>query len=317
VLKDDVSVLATAQGRMVGSRGHDEAKDHIVARLKTIGVQPYAGYSLELPYDHGGERFVNIVGQFQGQNTGLSPILLGAHYDTCGPYPGADDNAAAVAVLLAVTERLKETLPDRTVILAFFDAEEPPHFLQPSMGSIRFYEDQLEDEIHCAIIMDLIGHDIPIPGLEDLLFITGMESDPGLQDVLKRTVPDRDLKIIPTLNSYVGDLSDHHIFRLNRKPYLLLTCGHWEHYHMSSDTIEKLNFDKIREVTEYLLRLVMSVSATSIHGPFEGVDTAEAELHFLRDNLMPSLNGLGIELDLRGRADIDHLVWMMMSRFGL
>ena len=64
------------------------------------------------------------------------------------------------------------------MILAFFDAEEPPHFLQPTMGSIRFYEDQLQDEIHCAVIMDLVGHDVPVQGLEDLLFITGMESDP-------------------------------------------------------------------------------------------------------------------------------------------
>ena len=44
------------------------------------------------------------------------------------------------------------------------------------MGSIRFYEDQRREEIHCAILLDLVGHDVPVPGLEDLLFITGMES---------------------------------------------------------------------------------------------------------------------------------------------
>ena len=186
MLNHDVAALATDQGRMVGSAGHEEAGAYIAGRLKTIGVHPYVGDSLELPYDHRGERFTNVVARIPGNNASLSPILLGAHYDTCGPYPGADDNAAAVAVLLAVAERLiRGAQPDRSVILAFFDAEEPPHFLQPTMGSIRFYEDQLQDEIHCAIIMDLVGHDVPVQGLEDLLFITGMESDLGLQEVLK------------------------------------------------------------------------------------------------------------------------------------
>ena len=35
----------------------------------------------------------------------------------------------------------------------------------------------------------------------------------------------------PLLNRYVGDLSDHHVFRVNKRPYLFLTCARWEHYH--------------------------------------------------------------------------------------
>ncbi len=112
-----------------------------------------------------------------GADSLSSPILVGAHYDTCGRLPGADDNAAAVAVLLKTAEVLKNSKLDRDVILAFFDAEEPPHFLQQSMGSIRFYEEQRADEIHCAIVMDLVGHDVSVSSLEDVLFVTGAESD--------------------------------------------------------------------------------------------------------------------------------------------
>ena len=71
------------------------------------------------------------------------------------------------------------------MIFAFFDAEEPPHFLSPAMGSIRFFEDQRLGDIHCAVIMDLVGHDVPVPGLEDVLFITGMETDSVLGDVIQ------------------------------------------------------------------------------------------------------------------------------------
>jgi hypothetical protein len=125
---------------------------------------------------------------------------------------------------------------DRPVVVAFFDAEEPPYFQTSTMGSIRFYQDQRTGPVHSAIILDLVGHDVPVNGLENLLFITGSESDPGLETAIRHNEPDSGLHTVPTLNSYVGDLSDHHIFRENQRPYLLLTCGRWEHYHMRTDT---------------------------------------------------------------------------------
>ena len=36
MLKDDVAAPATAQGRLLGIRGHDEAKDHIVRLWTSI-----------------------------------------------------------------------------------------------------------------------------------------------------------------------------------------------------------------------------------------------------------------------------------------
>ena len=70
-------------------------------------------------YRHGEQDFCNL----------LAPVLLGARYDTCDSLPGADDNAAAVPVLLEVAAQMADETLERSVILAFFDAEEPPHFL--------------------------------------------------------------------------------------------------------------------------------------------------------------------------------------------
>ncbi|HIO02789.1 MAG TPA: M28 family peptidase, partial [Alphaproteobacteria bacterium] len=58
----------------------------------------------------------------------LQSFGTGAHYDTCDSLPGADDNAAAVPVLLEVAAQMADETLERSVILAFFDAEEPPHF---------------------------------------------------------------------------------------------------------------------------------------------------------------------------------------------
>lgn len=316
-IREDVQILAGASGRLVGSVGHPAARAHIVRRLDGLKAQPYANGSFSLPYRIGGEEFTNVVARLPGSNPNLAHVLLGAHYDTCGDLPGADDNAAAVAVLLAVGEKLKLRQRDRTVLLAFFDAEEPPHFLQPSMGSIRFYEDQRTSPIHCAAILDLVGHDVPIPGLKDLIFVTGMESDPGLERVITKCQRPAGLRSVPVLNRYVGDLSDHHVFRVNERPYLLLTCGRWQHYHQAGDTPENLNYGKVASVARYVEDLTESLCVTELDGPFEGYDTTSTELKFLVQTVRPALEAFGLKLNLSSRADIERLVRFMETSFHL
>ena len=82
----------------------------------------------EAAYRHGEQGFCNLLAQVPGSDS-LAPVLLGAHYDTCDSLPGADDNAVAVAVLLEVAVQMADETLERSVMLAFFDAEEPPHFL--------------------------------------------------------------------------------------------------------------------------------------------------------------------------------------------
>ena len=83
----------------------------------------------EAAYRHGEQGFCNLLAQVPGSDPSLAPVLLGAYYDTCDSLPGADDNAAAVPVLLEVAAQMADETLERSVILAFFDAEEPPHFL--------------------------------------------------------------------------------------------------------------------------------------------------------------------------------------------
>ena len=328
-LMADVMALTANGGRNVGTTGHDLARDYIVNRLTEIGATPYSGDSFLDPYVSEGSDFANIIGTIPGTNPAKAPLLLGAHFDTCGDIPGADDNAAAVAILLAVAESLQKTVRDRSVVLAFFDAEEPPYFLSSSMGSIRFYEDQRTGPVHAAIILDLVGHDVPVDGLEDLLFITGAESDPRLEMAVRSSEPESGLRTVPTLNSYVGDLSDHHIFRENERPYLLLTCGRWEHYHMPTDTPEKLSKSKMEAVANYVVTLTEFLSPSSLNGPSRrdgpssgdgpslSDETLDTEIYFLEKNIMPTLRNLGISMPLNSRTDIDRLVTRLKSQFGL
>ncbi|GMV91375.1 MAG: hypothetical protein AMXMBFR82_11530 [Candidatus Hydrogenedentota bacterium] len=314
-LRTDVENLATPQGRMAGTRGHAEARAYVIERCGAAGLVPVHDGSFELPYAAGDIRLTNVIGALPGSRPELDPVLIAAHYDTCGPFPGADDNAAAIAIALASVEGLRQRALERTVLFAFFDAEEPPHFLTPLMGSTHYYNHQRDRAIHCAIVLDLVGHAVPIPGREDLLFVMGMESDPALERVVQDCEPESGIRTVATLNRYVGDMSDHHVFRVNERPYLFLSCGQWEHYHLPTDTPEKLDYQKMGHIVNYLCNITAATAAAGLAGPFEGYDTLGTELRLLEKHVGDLARQFGISL--KTREELEALVFLMVTRFGL
>ncbi len=62
-------------------------------------------------------------------------IVVGAHYDTAGDQPGADDDASGVAGLLELARLLAASPPPIRVVLAAYVNEEPPSFGTERMGS--------------------------------------------------------------------------------------------------------------------------------------------------------------------------------------
>ena len=107
------------------------------------------------------------------------------------------------------------------------------------------------------------------------------------------------------------------MFRINGRPYLLLTCGRWEHYHASTDTPDRLNYAKLDAIADYICNLTERVCTASLAGPFESYDTTDTELYFLRKTLQPVIDQMGLGLALRSREDIDSLVEFMMGNFDL
>ena len=310
-LRYDVTTLATSAGRMVGTPGHAAARAYLAERLAGLGLDPY-GERFELPYAAEGAQLCNVVGVASGTRPELAPIVLAAHYDTCGPLPGADDNAAAIAIALDVAARLRAEPISRSVVIGLFDGEEPPHYLGPAMGSLHWYHHQRRGPVHCAVVLDLVGHDVPVPGIEDLVFVTGMESDPELVFDLDRV--SEGVRVQPVLNRYVGDLSDHHVFRMHQRPFLFLSCGRWQHYHMPTDTPDRLNYDKMAAIAELVALLIRRADAAELRGPFDGGDTLALELAGIERHFGKLL---GHAARLVGRKGVDAFVHMAMAGFGL
>ena len=305
-LKIDVETLAAPGTRKIGTQGHKAAMEHLRSRMGESGLIPYQGDSFLLPYEVESTQYTNLAGVLPGLDRGLNPILLVAHYDTCGDQPGADDNAAAIAIWLGVLENLKHQTAQRDIIFLFPDAEEPPRFLSEHMGSTNFYKTQRQGPIHAGLVLDLVGHDVPLAGMEELLFIFGAESHMSMADLLLEVDPPPGLKNIATLNRYVGDLSDHHILREEGQPYLFFTCGRWEHYHQESDTPEHLNYDKMEKVGRYLSKMIKHLDQVEIDLSASQSDPVEMELQLLKRAIGPYLEHKGIKME--NRDDVQQFV---------
>lgn len=280
-LRDDTYALATDAGRLPGTPGHDAAREYIEARFADLGLARYPGLD---GYRHeyrawGGITMANLVGVVPGSKRDAAPVLVGAHYDSVIEAPSADDNAAGVAVLLETAARIAADPLDRDVVIVAFDAEEPPYFLGTDMGSHRFVDETMAGPVHLAIILDLVGHDIRIPGLSvdpDLMFVVGAESHPTLPALLDGLT----LPVAAASYAAVGDFSDYAAFRQAGAPYLFFSCGEWQHYHQASDHPDLMAYPKMARLVDDLERVLRrsdSVS-TRYHETTDATDFEAATL---------------------------------------
>jgi hypothetical protein len=110
------------------------------------------------------KRYRNVIGRFGvGKKR---KIIIGAHYDSCGEMPGADDNASGVAGLLELARMVGKTPPDAEVELVAYTLEEPPFFGGPEMGSVIHANSVAEHKsrITGVIVLEMIGYFSDEPG---------------------------------------------------------------------------------------------------------------------------------------------------------
>jgi aminopeptidase YwaD len=324
--------LALPHGRRVGQPGHEVARQYLIKQMKRIGLQPFRGDSFEISYDlpHPKSRklqkFTNLIGVIPGQNRSLPPILLGAHYDSVIDAPCVDDNATSVAHNILLADHFSLHPLQRDLIIAFFDAEEPPHYLGKTMGSRRFVEDCCGDiRFAAAIITDLVGHDatdcdLPIPGaakkllphLKKLVAVMGAETDATFAPLLEAAAKNTgDLRVLSFPYAYVGPVSDHAAFAKAGQPFLFLSCGQGTHYHTPQDTMDWINFDKLAHITCFISDIVQRIDVTPPDADHAPTDPFDIELRMLRKALGPlaitGLRAMGIKLP-ESREELDRLV---------
>jgi hypothetical protein len=102
----------------------------------------------------------NVIGQIIGSKYPDSIIVFSAHYDHLGKmgndvyFPGANDNASGVAMLLNLAEHYSKNAPEKTIVFMAFGAEE-----SGIIGSKYFTENPTFPlkNINFLINLDLLG----------------------------------------------------------------------------------------------------------------------------------------------------------------
>ncbi len=260
------------KGRAPGTLENAEAAEYILNAFRDMKLASPApdGTMLQELSDGLGH---NVFAALPGFNPERDWLLLGAHFDHLGEwegktYLGADDNASAVAILLETARRLKAAPAFKryNILFVAFNSEESPYFLTAKMGSFQFYN-RIEktgidpERIRLAVIMDLMGGVFWRP-LKDTLFVLGAEKTPALRPLIDSVhVPDLDtrrlgmsmIENVPRAGSLA--FSDYQVFRIHAIPYLFLSSGRTPHYHRTSDTMEKLNHNRMAKTVHWLEHL--------------------------------------------------------------
>lgn len=270
-LSDHVRLLASPEfgGRAPGSAGGVLARHYLTELVEGMGLVAVGldGFHQAIP-GHGG---ANVIGMLPGATDPDRFVLVSAHYDHLGSfrghlYPGADDNAAAVAVLVETTRSLAERAGElaRSVLVCAFDAEEPPYFITSEMGSVHFVGHPTVplEHIDLVVNMDLVGHRLGPTVLPDKLqqsIIAQGEFSTGVADAMGDTVtegirPWRMPMATPL------DLSDHYAFRRAGIPWMFLTTGRDRRYHTPLDTAEHIDVARLRSLTSWLTDFTISAS---------------------------------------------------------
>lgn len=239
-------------------RRHLDVIDGVSARNQTFDVQRAT--------------FRNVRGLIGPEDR--ERIVVGAHYDAAGPYPGADDNASGVAGLLELARILAASPPPTTIELVAFCLEEPPFFYTDDMGSFVHAASLRDRAVHvkAMISLEMIGYfrdepksqQFPLsilkpfyPSEANFIAVVGKFLDGGLAKRIRDAMRDASDLPVHSLNAPAivpgVALSDHLSFWRHHYPAVMITDTAMyrnPHYHMPSDTPDTLDYRRMAMVVD-------------------------------------------------------------------
>ena len=273
-------------GRVPGKEGNRRAREYIRCQFEEVGLEPLFGKSWYQAYRTraSGREIAacNVGGVLRSAEVQQPSILVGAHFDHLEGIPGADDNASSVAIIIETARLILKTQDKdfrrKSLMFVAFDAEERPFYLTEDMGSIHFFNNMPVRKLDAAVILDLCGHDFPIPGKENAVFVMGVDSSVTLAEELP-SIRTEGLTAIVSNDRYVGDKSDYFVFKNAGIPYVFISAGWWECYHKPCDTLDRLNYRKMQAIVHFLVAVLQFLGKNEL---VEGrVDTTELEASYL------------------------------------
>lgn len=264
-------VYRLASPEFLGRRGPGAARTsrHLAAAFERLRLKPAFGdsYYQSIPdvLAEGTDK-AHIIGRNVGAILpGSDPklkdewILLSAHYDHLGKqgkvlYPGADDNATGVAMLLEVAEyfALSKDKPRRTLAFISFDQEETG-----LRGSTYFaaHPPLPLRNLKAFLVADMLGRSMANV-MDEYVFVMGSERSTRLRQLVETTAAPKGLTIGRLGADLVGTRSDYGPFRDREVPFLFFSTGQHPDYHSPRDLPERIDYRKLQRISVYIRDLM-------------------------------------------------------------
>lgn len=265
------------EGRMTGSRGEAKAGEYIARMWSKWGLQPKGeagtffqtfpvpAFSLAtvngrmrvVPGGTGGGSADNLIGFLPGRDLALrhEVVVVSAHYDHLGKsgddiYPGANDNASGVAVLLELARLTVQARPRRSVAFIAFSGEEAG-----LLGSKYFVQNPLVplNNIVALVNLDTVGNG------EAADFIYWSADQLPWQATIEEAA--RHVGIRVAHQSPGSHSSDHQPFVGQGVPAITVLSSSWlDDNHTPRDVAANIKPDKLQKIAEWSWRMVCTLA---------------------------------------------------------
>ena len=281
-MKQAVEFLASQElgGRYPGTAGDTLASEFIVGQLRALKLKPIVkakkkkAFFHDFTYGKTEKRTThNIIAVLPGNDKKLKNeyIVVGSHYDhlgmggkdsgsrrpdSLGVHPGADDNASGDAVVLQLAKYFKKVGSKRSIVFAFFGAEE-----QGLVGSKFFLDWMKQDDARrinlpagnkgfvAMVNLDMVGR---MRG--DAMSVSGTGTSSSFKAMVEEIGGQQHLNIACIPDGYGP--SDHASFVAQEIPVLFLTTGGHMEYHTPADVPSTLNYDGMQQTLDFSKELI-------------------------------------------------------------
>jgi len=277
-LRAHVLAIASAPHNVQHNQELEAAALYIEGELQKIG---YSVGRQEFSVDGNNVRNIEAVRDVRDPT---ATLVVGAHYDSYEDAPGANDNATGTAAVLELARLLKDWQPERTRLrFVLFVNEEPPYYRTRDMGSWRYAERLSEtgERVLGMIALETMGafSDAPnsqrypqpfgliFPSTANFIAFVGL---PGARGFLHTVIGSfRRNLAFPSIGGLAPDIvpgigwSDHWAFQQFGFPAIMITDTapyRYPHYHLPSDTPDKVDYDKLARITGGLELLVRDIA---------------------------------------------------------
>lgn len=255
-----VEVLAAAEfeGRGAGTEGAELAAAYLAQRLRALQLEPAGTHAFRQPFRGRGRALANVVALLPGSDLADEVVVLGAHFDHLGRvgdrvFHGADDNASGCAALLEVARALRLGAPPRrSVLFVAFDGEEIG-----LLGSRHFvaHPTVARERIVAMLNLDMVGR-----GETGDVRVCGTPHSASLQQAVEAAAPAVGLTLHYDHERAWRNASDHAPFGDARIPFLYVGVLEHEDYHRPTDTVDKIDGEKLLRIARLVYLTVRAVA---------------------------------------------------------